>query len=106
LLFYTGMRLGEVLALRIEDVNLDERLVVVRRTVSAGQETLPKGGRHRFVPLSTPACGALARLMDRDEFTAPGAHLIVHRLERLDHAFAPPNLRSEGSVRRTDAGVA
>lgn len=88
LLFYTGMRLGEVLALRVEDVDLDERVVLVRRTISAGQETLPKGGRHRFVPLTVPARSALARLLNRDDFTEPHDYVIVSRLGRRIDASA------------------
>jgi integrase len=69
-LFYTGLRLGEALALRIGSVDLETRLLLVRAGVSAGQESSPKGRRHRFVPLSTPAQQALARLLNRDEFTS------------------------------------
>lgn len=87
LLFYTGLRLGEVLTLRWEDVDLQDRLLLVRRGLSAGQETLPKGRRHRFVPLSTPAAAALARLADRDEFTGPDDYVLANRLgRRLDPA--------------------
>jgi integrase len=85
LLFYTGLRLGEVLTLRWEDVNLPDRLLLVRRGLSAGQETLPKGRRHRFVPLSTPAVATLARLADRDEFTDPDDYVLCNRWgRRLD----------------------
>ena len=85
LLFYTGLRLGEVLTLRWEDVDLQDRLLLVRRGLSAGQETLPKGRRHRFVPLPTPAVATLARLADRDEFTQPEDYLLCNRLgRRLD----------------------
>jgi integrase len=85
LLFYTGLRLGEALALRIGSVDLEARLLLVRAGVSAGQESSPKGRRHRFVPLSTPAQQALARLLDRDEFTSPDDYVIVNRLgRRLD----------------------
>jgi len=49
-LFYTGLRLGEVLTLPWEDVDLRDRLLLVRRGLSAGKESLPKGRRHRFVP--------------------------------------------------------
>ena len=72
LLLDTGLRLGEALALRIDDVDLGARLLLVRRGVSAGQETLPKGRRHRFVPLSTPAREAIGRLLDRDVATRTG----------------------------------
>ncbi len=85
LLFYTGLRLGEVLALRWADVDLQDRLLLVRRGLSAGQETLPKGRRHRFVPLPTPAVATLARLADRDEFTGPDDYVLCNRWgRRLD----------------------
>ena len=85
LLFYTGVRLGELLPLRWEDVDLHDRLLLVRRGLSAGQETLPKGRQHRFVPLSTPATATLARLADRFEFTRPDDYVICNRLgRRLD----------------------
>jgi integrase len=85
LLFYTGLRLGELLPLRWEDVDLADRLLLVRRGLSAGQETLPKGRQHRFVPLSTPAAETLARLADRDEFTGPDDYVICNRFgRRLD----------------------
>jgi len=85
LLFYTGLRLGEILTLRWEDVNLPDRLLLVRRGLSAGEETLPKGRRHRFVPLSAPAATALARLADRADFVAPEDYVLANRLgRRLD----------------------
>lgn len=85
LLFYTGLRLGEVLTLRWQDADLQDRLLLVRRGLSAGKETLPKGRRHRFVPLPTPAVAALARLADRDEFTGPDDYVLANRLgRRLD----------------------
>ena len=85
LLFYTGIRLGELLALRWADVDLGSRLILVRRTVSAGEETVPKGRRHRLVPLADPAMEALARLGARDEFVAPDDYVLCNRWgRRLD----------------------
>jgi integrase len=85
LLFYTGLRLGEVLTLRWEDVNLPDRLLLVRRGLSAGVETLPKGRRHRFVPLSAAAATALARLATRTDFIGPDDYVLVNRIgRRLD----------------------
>jgi integrase len=85
LLFYTGLRLGELLTLRWEDVNLPDRLLLVRRGLSSGQETLPKGRRHRFVPLSTPAASALARLASRNDYVQPDDYLLANRFgRRLD----------------------
>lgn len=82
LLFYTGLRLGELLILRWDDVDLADRLLLVRRGLSAGQETLPKGRRHRFVPLPTPAAAALARLAARNEFVQPDDYVLVTRYGR------------------------
>ena len=85
LLFYTGIRVGELLTLRWADVDLDARTLLVRRNLSAGVETEPKGRRHRFVPLPDPALAALARLSARDEFTGDDDYVIGNRWgRRLD----------------------
>jgi integrase len=84
-LFYTGIRVGELLTLRWADVDLDERLLLVRRNLSAGVETEPKGRRHRYVPLSDPALGALARLGARREFLGADDYVVCNRWgRRLD----------------------
>jgi integrase len=84
-LFYTGIRVGELLALRWVDVNLGARSLLVRRNVSAGVETEPKGRRHRLVPLPDPALGALARLGTREDYTSSDDYVIANRLgRRLD----------------------
>jgi integrase len=51
----TGLRLGEALALRWEDVDLDISELRVRRTVSASGVGSPKGGRGRIVDLGPRA---------------------------------------------------
>ena len=85
LLFYTGLRLGEVITLRWDDIDIDGRILFVRRGLSAGEERLPKGGRPRVVPLAAPAMAALARLGTRDDFTAPTDYVLANRLgRRLD----------------------
>lgn len=98
LLFYTGLRVGEVLTLRWEDVDVDGRMLLVRRGLSSGVESTPKGRRHRFVPLSTPAAKTLSRLRARYEFTGTDDYVLCNRLgRRLD----PSALR-----RRYKAGCA
>ena len=82
LLFYTGIRLGEALTLRWADVDLDGRMLLVRRSLSAGVETLPKGRRHRFVPLSMPAVAALARLGSREDFVDADEYVLCNRFGR------------------------
>ncbi len=80
LLFYTGLRLGEVLTLRWEDVDLQDRLLLVRRGLSAGQETLPKVRRHWFVPPSAPAGQHIAPMADELPYAiSKGA---VHQMTR------------------------
>jgi integrase len=85
ILFYTGMRIGELLTLRWSDVDLDARLLLVRRNLSAGVETEPKGRRHRYVPLSDAALAALARLGGRYEFIGDDDYVVCNRWgRRLD----------------------
>lgn len=51
---YTGLRLGELIALRWEDVDFDTRRMVVHRAVSAGVEGPTKSWQARFLPLADP----------------------------------------------------
>ena len=55
----TGLRAGELLALKWEDLDLVAGKLVVRRTLWHDQEGPPKGGRQRMVPLSTGATATL-----------------------------------------------
>ncbi len=55
----TGLRLGELLALRWSDVDLDAGRIHVRRNVVRGIVGTPKSGRARLVPLSDDARAAL-----------------------------------------------
>lgn len=61
----TGLRQGELLALRWEDVDLAAGRVVVRQAVYDGVTDTPKGGRTREVPLSDEARTALRELPSR-----------------------------------------
>jgi len=56
----TGLRVGELLALRWDDVDLKARRITVRRTLWNGQEGSPKGGRARRVDLGEQVSAALA----------------------------------------------
>lgn len=55
----TGLRVGELLALKWEDLDLAAGRLNVQRTLWQGHEHTPKGGRTREVPLSDEALVAL-----------------------------------------------
>jgi integrase len=77
-LFYTGIRLGEALVLRWDDVDLEARTLFVHRGLSADVEGLPKGRRSRIVPLAWPAVEALRRLQGRGEFLEADDYVFVN----------------------------
>jgi len=68
----TGMRLSELLGLRWEDVDLDKRIVVVRRGVVLGHVGSPKNGKQRHIPLTLGVCRALAALPRSAPWVFPG----------------------------------
>ena len=59
LVLRTGLRIGELLALRWADVDLDARRLVVRQAVARGIVGTPKSGKSREVALSSDAATAL-----------------------------------------------
>jgi integrase len=83
---YTGLRRGELLALRWRDVDFQRRKLVVRRAVSGGVEaSSTKSRRAREVPLADQAAGALARRSQRRNFTRADDYAFCNRLgRRLD----------------------
>jgi integrase len=67
---YTGLRMGELVALRWRDVRWSERVLVVERALSGDVEGTTKGRRIRYVPLGDQALAALDRLSRRANFTS------------------------------------
>lgn len=59
-LLYTGLRLGEALALRWDAVDLEARAIRVRLSYSAGETSTPKSDKGRTVPLPEVAWRMLA----------------------------------------------
>lgn len=66
---FTGLRRGELLGLRWEDVDVGLATIRVRRSWSSGLEGTPKSGRGRAVPLMPEVGEALDGLRKRDRFT-------------------------------------
>ncbi len=101
---FTGLRMGELLALRWRDVDFAGSVVRVRASYAAGHLTTPKSGRVRSVPLAPDLAKTLARLGRRELFTgddelvfpgAAGEHLDGSALRRrfktaLGHAELRP----------------
>jgi integrase len=67
---FTGLRRGELLALRWRDVDFAGSTVRVRASYAAGALTSPKSGKVRAVPLAPEVAKALAKLAKRDRFTS------------------------------------
>ncbi len=68
---FTGLRMGELLALHWSDVDLASSLVTVSRAMSAGKEESTKSRRFRPVPLADQPASELKRLSRRRHFTGP-----------------------------------
>ena len=66
-LLYTGMRIGEALALRWECVDLERAQIEVRASHSRGQTTTPKSGKPRRVPLSAEGVEVFRRRWEMRE---------------------------------------
>ena len=62
---YTGVRRGELLAIRYSDVNFEDRYVTIRQSLEQTSVGLnfksPKNGKSRTIPLMPPVMEALRR---------------------------------------------
>jgi integrase len=92
---FTGLRRGELLALRWRDVDFAGSVIRVRASYSDGQLTTPKSGKVRSVPMAPDVAAALAKLGARPEFVADddlvfigqsGSYLDGSALRRRYHA--------------------
>ena len=67
---FTGLRRGELFALRWRDVDFAMSAIRVRASYAGGSLTLPKSGRVRSVPMAPEVGRVLAKLGDRERFTS------------------------------------
>jgi integrase len=65
---FTGLRMGELLALRWRDVDFAGSTIRVRASYYLGQLTTPKSGKVRAVPMAADVASALAQLGQREEW--------------------------------------
>jgi integrase len=65
---FTGLRMGELLALRWRDVDFAGSTIRVRASYYAGHLTTPKSGKVRAVPLAPDVASALAALGRRENW--------------------------------------
>lgn len=78
---FTGLRMGELLALRWGDVDFPREAIRVRRAFNPhGGLGTPKSGKIRAVPLVPEVAQTLARLSDREHFTAEDDFVFVNTI--------------------------
>jgi len=66
---FTGLRRGELLALRWRDVDFEGHVIRVRASYADGVLTTPKSGKVRSVPMAPDVASALAKLGQRERWT-------------------------------------
>jgi hypothetical protein len=69
----TGLRRGELVALRWRDIDFPGQAIGVRANYSYGELVTPKSGKIRSVPMVPDVAQALARLGQRERFTGDAA---------------------------------
>jgi integrase len=68
---FTGLRLGELLALRVRDVDFPASVIRVMGSVDLLEGVgTPKSGRGRSIPMVDDVARMLSRLLDRDRFAS------------------------------------
>lgn len=77
---FTGLRRGELLALRWRDVDFAGSLIRVRASYAGRAVTTPKSGKVRSVPMAPEVGAVLARLATRDRWTADDDLVFVGEL--------------------------
>lgn len=93
MLYATGMRVGEIVSIDVDDVDLAERLVRV----------MGKGGRERVVPFGVPAARAARSWLDRGrprllQGPPTSAFLLGRRGQRVDQRQVREAVHSLASV--------
>jgi len=90
---YAGLRMGEVRALEVRDVDLEGSRLLIRHALSENEVVTPKSGNERPVPLSPPLRAALtdalrgklprARVITNGRGSTPGRQYLLAALKNL-----------------------
>ena len=99
---YSGVRMGELLALRWRDVDWTGSALTISRSLSSGVEGTTKSGHVRRVPLADQAAAALDRLSQREDFVSPDDYVFCNALGR---SLDPSALRRRYKRARDAAGL-
>jgi integrase len=75
----TGMRRGELLALRWRDVDFSGQVIRIRASYAEGALTTPKSGKVRSVPMAPDVAEVLAKLGQRRHWTSDDDLVFVGR---------------------------
>ena len=98
---FTGLRMGELLALRWRDVDFSGSVIRVRSSWAGGQLTTPKSGKVRSVPMAPDVATALARLAGREHWT--GDDDLVFASDTGDHlSDSALRVRYKAALRRAN----
>jgi integrase len=100
----TGLRRGELLALRWQDIDWDAGVVRVRRNFTRGQFGTPKSRRSsRAVPLAQRVRDELLQHYERSRFHAPADLVFPH--PQLGVVLDPAKLRKRFQAAALEAGL-
>jgi integrase len=84
----TGLRRGELVGLHWRDIDFSQDAIRVRRNYSHGQVATPKSGKVRTVPVVAELAHALAKVGQREHFTADDDPVFVGETGRHIDASA------------------
>lgn len=100
LAIYAGLRAGEIRALQVRDVDLNQNLIVVRHALSLEERVTPKSGHERIVPLAPQLREILvdamrsklpqASVVVTSEGTIPNRQALLTKLTALQHRHKLP----------------
>jgi integrase len=99
---FTGLRMGELLALRWRHIDFASRILHVQRNYVEGEEDTPKSHRRRSVPVSDQAVVVLEALSRREHFTGPDDLVLC---DEVGHHLGDNTVRDEFYAALERAGL-